>query len=248
MRPLLALAPGAALALLLVAPPAAAQVVNGRLLERGSDRPVVGASVELRESGGAVRARVLTDTLGDFLIAVEDAGTYRVSVTRVGYSPALSRTFVVERGDTTAIVLRLVAGAILLAPIEAVAKARALPPALEAFYDRVEDNRSGRFITRDRIDQMRAMRASDLMRSMAGMRVVATRRGGTALRTRDGCEPMVFMDGVYVEMLGMSLDDLVRTNELEGVEVYSTSTLPPEFARYRTRACGAVLFWTRIEN
>jgi hypothetical protein len=238
----------AVLALLLGARPAAAQVVNGRLLERGSDRPVVGASVELQESGGAVRATVLTDTVGDFLIAVEDAGTYRVSVSRVGYSPVTSPTFVVERDDTTALVLRLVAGTILLAPIKAVADARALPPSLAAFYDRVEGNRSGRFITRDRIDQMRAMRASDLMRSMAGMRIVSTRRDGTALRTREGCEPMVFVDGVYVQMFGMSLDDLVRTTELEGVEVYSTSSLPPEFSRFRAQGCGAVLFWTRIEN
>lgn len=246
MRPLFVST--AVLALLLCASPAAAQVVNGRLLERGSDRPVVGASVELQESGGAVRARVLTDTVGDFLIAVEDAGTYRVAVSRVGYSPVLSPTFVVEREDTTAMVLRLVAGTIQLAPIKAVADARALPPSLAAFYDRVEDNRSGRFITRDRIDQMRAMRASDLMRSMAGMRIVGTRRDGTALRTREGCEPMVFVDGVYVQMFGMSLDDLVRTNELEGVEVYSTSSLPPEFSRFRGHGCGAVLFWTRFEN
>jgi len=231
----------------LAAAPAAAQVVNGQLLERGSDRPVAGASVEL-QVGGDAKARVLTDTAGLFTIAVEDAGRYRVSVQRVGYEPILSASFLVERQDTTHVLLRLVAGTILLAPVRAIAEARSLPPTLVAFYDRVEENRAGRFITRDRLDQRGAMRTTDLLRTMAGMRIVNTRRG-TALRTRGGCEPMIFMDGMQVPLNGMSLDDVVQPHNLEGIEIYSgPSSLPPSFVRVRAPACGAVLFWTKIEN
>lgn len=231
----------------LASAPAAAQVVNGQLLERGSDRPVAGASVEL-QVGGAAKARVLTDTLGIFTIPVEDAGRYRLSVQRTGYEPILSASFVVERQDTTHVVLRLVAGTILLAPVRAIAEARSLPPTLVAFYDRVEENRAGRFITRDRLEQRGAQRTSDLLRTMAGMRIVSTRRG-TALRTRGGCEPMIFVDGMYVPLNGMSLDDMVQPQDLEGVEIYSgPSSLPPSFVRIRAPSCGAVLFWTKIEN
>lgn len=243
MRPLV---PVAALSLALAAAPAAAQVVNGKLLERGTDRPVAGASVELI-GGGGVKGQAVTDSVGEFLIAVEDAGSYRVSVRRVGYSPATSRTFPVDRGDTTILVMRLVAGTILLAPIEAVAKARRLPATLVAFYDRVEENRSGRFLTRDEIDRRRAMRTSDLLRGLGGISIQPTRRGGTRARAR-GCEPLVYIDGVYVPTYGMSLDDLVRPQDLEGIEIYSAASLPPSFVRQRAPSCGAILFWTRIEN
>lgn|GEM_PF-2265408 len=229
------------------AAPAAAQVVNGHLLERGSDRPVAGASVEL-QVGGDARARALTDTAGLFTIPVEDAGRYRLSVRRVGFEPILTASFVVDRQDTTHVLLRLVAGTVMLAPVQAIAQARSLPPTLVAFYDRVEENRAGRFITRDQLDARKALRASDLLRTIAGMRIVSTRRG-TAVRTREGCEPMIFVDGMYVPLNGMSLDDIVQPQSLEGVEVYSgPSSLPPSFVRIRAPGCGAVLFWTKIEN
>ena len=246
MRPLLVLS--ALLALVPAAAPAAAQVVNGRLLERGTETPIAGATVEIL-AGGAVQASALTDTLGDFRVKVEDAGSYRLSVRRTGYSPALTRDFVVERDDTTHVVLRLVAGTVLLAPVEAVARARRLPPSLIAFYDRVENSNSGRFITRDRIDARNAMRTTDLLRTVAGLSIVQTRRGGTAVRTRN-CEPMVYVDGVYVPLQGMSLDDVVHPQDLEGIEVYSgPSSLPPAFVRFRGSQCGAaVLFWTKFEN
>jgi hypothetical protein len=243
VRPLV---PLAALALALAAAPAAAQVVNGKLLERGTDRPVAGASVELI-GGGAVKGQAVTDSIGEFLIVVEDAGSYRVSVRRVGYAPAVSRQFPVDREDTTSVVVRLVAGAVLLAPVEAVAKARPLPPTLVEFYDRVEENRSGRFLTRDDIDARHAMRTSDLLVALAGVSIQTNRRGGTRARTR-ACEPMVYIDGVYVPTYGMSLDDLVRPHDLEGIEVYSSASLPPSFVRQRAPSCGAILFWTRIEN
>jgi hypothetical protein len=239
--PLLIAAALAALAL-----PAAAQVVDGQLLERGTERPVEGAAVELLVGGSAV-ARAATDTAGRFTIALEDAGSYRLSVRRVGYAPATSQSFPVEKGDTTHVMVRLVAGTVLLAPVRAVADARRLPPTLVGFYDRVETSHSGRFITRDRIDQHAAMRTTDLLRTLAGIQITQNRRGGTGVRRR-GCEPAVYVDGVYVTPQGMSLDDLVRPHDLEGVEVYSASSLPPAFVRQRVTGCGAVLFWTRIEN
>ena len=243
MRPLV---PVAALSLALAAAPAAAQVVNGKLLERGTDRPVAGASVELI-GGGAVKGQAVTDSVGEFLIPVEDAGSYRVSVRRVGYAPAVSRQFAVERDDTTSVVVRLVAGTILLDPVEAVAEARPLPAPLVAFYDRVEENRTGRFLTRVDIDRRGAMRTSDLLIGVSGVSIQTTRRGGTRARTR-ACEPMVYIDGVYVPTYGMSLDDLVRPQDLEGIEIYSSASLPPSFVRQRAPSCGAILFWTRIEN
>ncbi|HYJ81108.1 MAG TPA: TonB-dependent receptor [Longimicrobiaceae bacterium] len=233
--------------LCLAAVPARAQVVDGRVLERGSDRPMVGVTVELI-AGQAVLAATRTDTVGLFVIAAAAAGTYRLAVRGGGHSLATSREFPVYAGDTAHMEVRVVAGTVLLAPVVAVARARNLPPLLAGFYDRAEANRSGRFVTRDRIDARRAMRTTDLLRSLAGISVGPTRRGGTTIRSR-GCEPLVFVDGVYVPLYGMSLDDVVQPHDLEGIEVYSgPASLPANFARFRAPSCGAVLFWTKIQN
>jgi hypothetical protein len=237
----------AVLLLCLAAAPARAQVVDGRVLDRGSARPLVDVTVELL-AGTTVLAGTRTDTVGLFVIPAPEAGTYRLAVRRGGHHMAVSRDFSVQRNDTSHMELRVVAGTVLLAPVVAVARARNLPPLLAGFYDRAEANRAGRFVTRDRIAERRATRTTDLLRSLAGLSVVPTRRGGTTLRSR-GCEPLVFVDGVYVPLYGMSLDDVVQPHDLEGIEVYSgPASLPANFARARAPSCGAVLFWTKIEN
>jgi hypothetical protein len=41
----------------------------------------------------------------------------------------------------------------------------------------------------------------------------------------------------------------VRPEDLEGIEVYGSAAIPPEFVRNHTgNECGAVLIWTRYET
>ncbi|MFL5539038.1 MAG: hypothetical protein ACJ8J0_08600, partial [Longimicrobiaceae bacterium] len=56
------------------ATPSAAQMVHGRVLERGTDKPVASATVELRD-GSNVRAQARTLDDGSFVLPVPGVGT-----------------------------------------------------------------------------------------------------------------------------------------------------------------------------
>ncbi|HEX8242299.1 MAG TPA: TonB-dependent receptor plug domain-containing protein [Longimicrobium sp.] len=244
MRPLTAAA-----VLLCAAAPAAAQSVHGRVLERGTDRPVAAVQVELR-SGGAVRGRTQTDSLGVFDMDIPGAGTYRLAAGRVGYAAMQSDEVRVEYLDSLDVLFHIATEAVALNPVEVKASARQPPAWLAGFYERLRANRYGRFITRDRIEASNAARTSDILRRVAGLSFRPTRAGGYAIRGRGGCEPLVYIDGVQVSMYGATttLDDLVRPDDLEGVEIYEASTIPVEFVRnLRGSMCGAVVLWTKLQ-
>lgn len=243
MRPPLLLA-----ALLCAAAPAAAQSVHGRVLERGSDRPVNSVQVELRV-GSAVRGRARTDTTGAFVIYVPGAGTYRLAADRVGYTSLVSEDVKIDYLDSVDVVMHLATDAVALDPVQVRATPRQPPAWLAGFYGRMRANRFGRFITRDRIEQLNPSRTSDVLRRVAGISFRPTRRGTDAVRGRGGCEPLVFIDGVQVNMYGATttIDDLVQPGDLEGVEIYDASTIPVEFVRNaRGSMCGAIVMWTKL--
>jgi hypothetical protein len=235
------------LALTAAAAPLTAQTVDGRVLDRGTDRPLTGATVELI-TGSTVLASTSTDSVGLFLITATEAGLYRLSVRREGRPLTVSREFSMDAHDTTHVELRVLAGAVRLEPVVAVAEARRLPVTLAGFYDRAERNRGGRFITRPVIEERRASRTTDLLRNMAGFSFGSNRRGGTSVRSR-GCEPTLWVDGLQVPLNGMDLDDIVQPQDIEGIEIYSgPASLPADFMRRGGFNCGAVLVWTKYQN
>jgi hypothetical protein len=245
MRPLLVAALLAA-----SAAPLAAQAVHGRVLERGTDRPVGSAIVELR-AGSDVRAQARTLDDGSFVLPVPGAGTYRVAAERIGYESLLSQELRIERLDSVSMTFRMISEAVALDPVQASSRARVPPARLVGFYERSARRRQGHFLTRDIIDRAGASRTTDLLRRIPGLAFRQTRKGGFALRGRGGCEPQVYLDGMDVSMFGTatSVDDLVRPEDLEGIEVYASSSIPVEFIRnHPGDECGAVMLWTRYEH
>ncbi len=231
------------------ATPSAAQQVHGRVLERGTDRPIAAAILELRD-GSNVRAQVRTLDDGTFVLPVPGAGTYRVAAARVGFESLLSGDLVIAQVDSLDLVFRMTSTAVELDPVN-VSTSRHRSARLAGFYERSGKRRQGHFITRDVIEQVRASRTSDLLRRIPGLAFRATRRGGFALRGRGGCQPQVYLDGMDVNMFGntTSVDDLVRPADLEGIEVYGSSSIPVEFVRnHPGNECGAVMLWTRFEH
>jgi hypothetical protein len=243
MRPLLVTALLAA-----SAAPAAAQAVHGRVLERGTDRPVASAVVELRV-GGDVRAQARTFDDGTFVLNVPGAGVYRVAASRLGYESLISADLRIERLDSLSLVIRMLSNAVGLEPVAA--RGRRVPARLAGYYQRSGRARQGHFLNREIIEQARASRTTDLLRRIPGLAFRPTRKGGFAIRGRGGCEPLVFIDGMDTSAVGstLTIDDMVRPEDLEGIEVYGSAAIPPEFVRNHTgNECGAVLIWTRYET
>lgn len=234
---------------LLAAAPAGAQTVHGRVVERGTDHPIPSATVELRV-GEIVRGRVHTDEDGTFDIDIPGAGDYRLAAERVGYTSLLSESLRVGSLDSLDVLFHMTSDAVTLEPVQVTAAKRFTSPLIAAFYDRASARRQGRFLTREQIGSMRAVRTSDVLRRVAGLSMRPVRQGRIALRARGGCEPLVFIDGMQVNMYGggaFTVDDLVRPDDLEGIEVYSGASIPIQFVRDGPMGsnCGAVLLWTK---
>jgi len=235
--------------LLCAAAPAASQTVHGRVLERGTNNPVASATVEVR-AGDAVRSRVQTDEEGVFDVEIPGAGTYRLAALRVGYVSLLSEQVVVGGLDSLDVLFHMTSDAVSLDPVQVSASRRATSPLIAGFYERAAGHRQGRFMTREQIAATHAARTSDVLRRVAGLSFRPTRRGSVALRARGGCEPLVYIDGQSVNMYGTatSVDDLIRPEDIEGIEVYGGASVPIQFVRDGPMGsnCGAVMLWTKL--
>ncbi|HEX8697001.1 MAG TPA: carboxypeptidase regulatory-like domain-containing protein [Longimicrobium sp.] len=94
-------------ALLCAAAPAAAQAVQGRLVD-AEGAPVERVLVALVDEAGAQRAAALTDAGGAFALRAPGAGRYRLRAERVGYATTTTEPFDLAAGETRN--ERLVAG------------------------------------------------------------------------------------------------------------------------------------------
>lgn len=186
------------LALALLPSAVSAQQIQGRLIEDGTGLPITaGAVMLLDEAGEAVIARAISDSLGVFLLEASRPGTYRQRAERVGYQGSTTEPFETVPRQILRVELRLSTAAILLEPLEVVSASR---PSyawgkLAQFYDNKEYYHDklglGRIFTREDIQKHQPSRVSDLMRRIAGVRVVPhpSRPGHSVVRTgRKNCE------------------------------------------------------------
>jgi hypothetical protein len=82
------------------------------------------------------------------------------------------------------------------------------------------------------------------------LRTEADSGGVTYFEMRRGtqaCSPRVYVDGRYIP--GISADEvstLVPPDQLEGIEIYSMASAPPQFSLgLGTEPCGTILLWSK---
>jgi hypothetical protein len=263
-----------AAALLATASAQAQTVVSGTVTDGVTDTGIASARVNLLRENGALIRTVYTDADGVFTFQLSSGGRHRLSADRAGYLRAVSPVFEVKADHETTVVLRLVVDAILLAPLEIVARSSASRnPTLSGFYARMQRGLIGHFLTREDIAQRGASHVADLVATAPGVRVQRARRGGgwmiymgRALPSAGGCPAQIFIDGLLMnrrianvqwdpagnpvsveqrEDVDFSLDEVVSPAILEGIEVYNgVAGVPAEFLNADSR-CGVVLIWTR---
>lgn len=243
-------------ALILCAAAADAQVhLHGRVIEDVSEQPIAGATVLLQDARGRSLAQKVTDDSGEFSFLTGRSGPVRLLVERTGYKRTTTSTLEFDDYTMYRVEVRLDATAVLLAPLEVVARSRsAISPTLTGFEQRRVSG-IGSFITRAEIERRNPSRVTDLLAVVPGMSI---QRRIVFARVAN-CPAQIYIDGFHINrpvrpMPGrrgrsstemFPVDDVVQPRSIEGIEVYQgLSRVPAEFYTPEA-ACGVVAIWTR---
>ena len=202
-----------------------------------------GAEITLEKSE---RVHAVTGDSGQFRIMDLAAGTMVFNVRRIGFEAA-TFTAVLHPGKVGRATFRLTASAQEL-PTVAVSDTANTTHWLDQFERRREGSR-GTFFTRAEIVHQGATSGTDIVRTVAGLRLVPGRGGigHQVVMTRgDGvrsCVPQMF---VHNMPYSGTLDDFIA-DDIEALEVYvGISEIPPELTKNgRGGDCGAIVVWTR---
>lgn len=222
--------------------------------ERAEPRMLLGVVVD--SSGAPMRnvtvevvttlAESRTDSLGRFSFRDLPAQRHLLRVRRVGYAPTFASVDLTDSTSRRArIVLRQFAGQNL-----GLVVVRATRPTgrMAGFLQRAERQSGwGRILTEQDIAARNPMRASDLFRAIAGVRVNQDRFGRGVLTGRGGCLMAVFINGFPAPQLrGAGIDDMLNVLDLAGVEVYNSQAgVPMELTSGPPNMCGTVGIWTK---
>lgn len=246
-KKLVTVAAMSALAFLTAVSQLGAQTIRGKLIDQYTGQPVPGATVTLVTPQNApVGSTVKTGNDGAFSIRAPAPGVYRLRADLPGYLSAVTPAIELGPDDQIDVTWRLLAGAVQMRPIAISGSNRRTAGRLSGFYDRAQRRAAGTFITSDQIEKARPFTVTDLLRTVPGLEILPSPRGfGNTVRTIEGCQPTVYLDGVRFPLLGESIDDIVNPMNLEGIEVYPHAVeVPAEFQDPRSN-CGAIVLWTK---
>ncbi len=229
-------------------PTGANNLLSGRILS-SSGEPVARAQV----TALGTNFLTLTDSAGRFAFRDLEAGPYFMRARKVGYEPVVF-TATLSSVDT-------LFASVTFTPFVAGSGTNLDTMRVTADYDRLskrlrgfEDRRGrlrGVFIDRQEIAMRKPQVLSELLRGRANITVQRNGAGesqifGSRLSISSGyCPLALIMDGTLINTLGGRIDNMVPTDMVAAVEVYTSGTsVPSEFQRAETD-CGAVIVWTR---
>ncbi len=207
---------------------------------RGRDgRVLPGARLQVWGSGVTGRT---TDN-GAFALSGLPSGTYNLEVRAIGYEPRrVAVDLSSRRANAVDVVLEKQVAT--LQGITVTGKSSKAAADYNGFLERKKSS-FGRFYTEEDIVNRGAFVMSDVMRTTPGMSVTPNGQFGNVVRGRGGCVPEVYVDGMRVAQGADELDNIVKPQDVGGVEVYSGSAgLPPQFMSGNS-GCGAVVVWTK---
>ena len=230
--------------------------LRGNVVDPSTGAGVATAFVEFLDVHNRVRASVVADGEGAFVLADLPAGSFRLRASRIGYTRTVTPYWRLESGDVLTVVVYVDPDAVLLAPLEITARERSRSPVLSAYYNRAERGLGGTFITREEIERRHPSLVSDLLADVPGVRLTS---GGIGANSRvvtiprnamlrgGQCPVQIWVDGMLVTRgaVQVSIDELATPETLEGIEIFrGLATIPPEFVTPEAR-CGVVALWTR---
>jgi hypothetical protein len=228
--------------------------IEGQVIDNATLDPITGAEVRISTARGRRLKKGFTNDHGVFSFIVPDEEGYFFDATRIGYQSTRTPILWTDGFRVYELEIRLDPGAVLLAPIEVLARSGIdESPILEGFRGRRLTG-FGHYLTLEDIRRIRPDRTSDLLARVPGVHLESSGAGLQRVVTmRRNCPAEIFLDGMLLTPdigrgtagPGFTVDDAVSPASLLGVEVYGgLSTVPAEFLTPRAR-CGVVVIWTR---
>ena len=238
-----------------LAPPAPlhAQAVAGRLIARESQAPVRGGTVHLMAADSQVVGQARTDSAGRFTLAAPRPGSYWLLGSATGYESSETDLFTVgPQGTRVSFVIGR--AAVVLDTVTATATSVGDADRLwyGGYYQRLSENRGGRFITKQQIERQRYKELVDVLRSVPSLevtqmtshnwsdpgRLFVRLRHPVSIRAQ--CWSRFYLNGQQVEP--ESVEGL-NPAEIEGIEIYTHGAVPAQFNSSMGSACGVIVIW-----
>jgi hypothetical protein len=234
-----------------------AQTIEGRLLEAGTDSPIILGQVVLITGGGLVVDRTFTDEKGAFALWSPEPGNFFLRAEGVGYLSRVDGVFDLGEGGILSVEFRLPRAPIQLDTLMVFSEPRDTKLALLGFYDRQRVG-FGHFLGPEEITRKPVFETTDFLRNIPRVRIRQRPFGGsevliqgaasTSLNGGGLCYPKVVVDGNEVFRGGNEparLDDVVRPHEVSALEIYrGPGEIPLQFGG-SSSPCGVILIWTR---
>jgi len=210
---------------------AAAQVIQGTVVESGSRAPIAAVEVILQDAVGdrMMRGMVVTDSLGRFTISTPLAGRYLLHLRRIGYATQTTKDFEVGSGETVVLQLSMSTEYLKLDSLVVVERRRRTPAAIVQFRERAEWVRKtgrGKVYFADELKGIGSARSLYLLNASSR-----------------GCPMTVLVDNLPISD-PRELDYLAEEERIEGIEIYRGPTLIPEQFQHH-KACALMLVWTK---
>ena len=224
---------------------APAGLLGGVVTDQETEDPLSEVEVLLitSDESGALRRTAVSDDEGRFQFQQVAGGTYEVLFRRLGYGERLDSLNFVS-GTFVDLQVSLAQEAIKLEEITVTVGSVLL--ARQGFYDRMRQGFRGTFIERTDIEEERPASVTELFQNIRGVTVVWGGVYGAQIfmnqrssftSNHPGCRPEIWLDGIRSTIESL---DVMRVEELEGIEVYRGGA-PGSW----TDPCGTIAVWTR---
>ncbi len=230
--------------------PVRAQTIQGTVVDQKTDEPIQFASVALVTKEGSITKMAITDSEGAYRLTAPAPGIYSLRVDVAGYNTLNGIQFRARVSQVLTFDLR-VWDFTELAPVVVEAEREPFAPGpLAGFYERQKVGR-GHFITREEMELKGSSRFTDVLRNAPMVKIVPLRSSYTVrfknvVRISGDCPPVLWVDNVSWGSIDLDggPDRELFPSDLEGIEIYSPTQVPPRFSS-TAALCGVVVVWTK---
>ena len=229
--------------------PGGAQVISGILVDSETDTAIPFGDVATVDSVMTALSSTKSDLRGRFTIEYTAETPVLLYASALSYRTYLDGPFRVVPGDTLFLEFRLDPQPLSVDSIFVSVEAREQRLQMAGFYQRRRSAYGGAFLEYKDLEDIPALRASDYFMRIPGVSVVPDGGGAGRVRVtvRNGCSPNLFVDGVKLvrsRRNGVRTDEVVRPDQIVGIEVFRNSAQVPSQYDDMDSRCGAILIWT----